>query len=176
MKNGLFFGLLAGIIYMIWIVVGGNIFPNLVYGSISSIIISSILAIIFMFLACQKEEAALDSSLRFGEAFLVCLTTYAVLNIIYGIGFKLYVESSLTAMANFVEITKASTADIMTKMGAPEDEIYKSMEELEESLPTIFSWKATFLTIFGGIVFPGALLALIVAALFSKFSTKQPTV
>ena len=175
MKNGLVFGLLAGIIYLGWIIIGGEMFPNLIYGSIPSITISSILTLIFMVFACQKEKSSFDGSLRFGEAFLVCLMTYAAFNIIYGIGFKFYMEGSATAMATFVDTTKTSMTELMTKMGTPEDEIFKAVEGIDKSLPTMFSWKTTLLNIFGTTIFPGALLALIVAAIFSKLSNNKST-
>ncbi len=176
MKNGLIYGIIAGVTYLVWVVIGGSTIPYLVYGSIPSILISSLFGIIFMILACRKEKAALNSSLRFGEAFLVCLMTYLAFNIIYAIGFKIYLEVSPSAMTSFIEITKTSTADLMAKMGAPEDEIFKSIEGLEESLPKLLTWKTTLLNIFGSTIFPGALIALIVAAIFSKFSKNPPTV
>ena len=176
MKNGLIFGILAGALYMTWIVIGDHVAPNLVYRPIPSIIISSLLIVAFMILACRKEKAALDGSIRFGEAFLVCMVAYTVFNFLYAIGFKLYVEASSAAMTNFIEITKASTADIMTKMGNSEDEIFQAMEGMERTLPTIFSWKTTVLNAFGTIIFPGGILALITAGLISKFSKNQPTV
>ena len=169
MKNGLIYGLIAGVLYMIWVIIGGNIFPNLIYGSIPVMIISSIVVIIFMALACQKEKTALDGSIQFGEAFLTCLMTYLVFNIVYGIGFKFYVDLSPTAMGTFLETTKQSTGDMLTMLGTPEDEVYKAMEDLDETLPLLFTWKNTLLGIFGGLVFPGGLLALIIAAITSKF-------
>ncbi len=172
MKNGLIFGALAGIFYLIWVIIGGKFFPYLIYGSIPMITISSLVVIAFMVFACQKEKAALDGFIRFGEGFLVCITVYAVFNLIYVIGFKIYMDSSPTAMANFLEITKTSTQDLLTKMGASEDQIFQSIEEFEENLSEMFTWKTTLLNFGVGIIFPGALLALITAGISSKFSKK----
>jgi len=173
MKNGLIFGSLAGVLYMVWVIIGGKFFPNFVYGSISGIITSSLVIVLFMVIACQREKSLLDGSIRFGEGFLVCMVTFAIFNLIYAIGFKIYLQATPSAMTTFMEVTKASTADLLAKMGTPEDQIFQSMEELESTFSNIFTWKTTLLNCVGGLIFPGALLALITAAISSKFSKKS---
>jgi len=170
MKNGLIYGLIAGLLYMAWVILGGKLFPNLIYGSIPSITISSLLILVFMILACQKEKAALDGSIRFGEGFLVCMAAYAAFNFVYAIGFKIYMDFTPSALATFIDITKASTEDLLTKMGAPEDQIFKSLEELDQNLTEMFTWKTTLLNFVAGLIIPGAILSLITAAISSKFS------
>ena len=174
MKNGFIYGLLAGMLYLIWVTLGSGAFPNLVFGTLSSITISSILIIIFMFLACQKEKNLLDGSIRFGEAFLTCLMAYFIFNLTYTIGFKFFLEFSPSAMSSFMEVSKAGTTDLLNKMGAGEDEIFQAVDDLEEKFIVMFSWKIIILNVIGGLVFPGAVLALIVAAITSKFPKKQP--
>lgn len=125
-----------------------------------------------MVLACRKEKALLDGTLQFGEAFLVCIAAYAAFNLVYTLGFKFYLEYSPTALETFIEVTKRSSTDLMTKMGAPEDEIFKSMENLDETLKMAFTWKTTLLNYFINLIIPGALLALITAGISSKFPKK----
>lgn len=174
MKNGLIFGVLAGITCMAWVIFFSNTFPNLVYGSLSSMSITSLVAILFMVLACQKEKTVLNGSIRFGEAFLVCMTTFAAFMFVYTIGFKSYLDLSPESMDTFLEITKQSTADLLKKMGASEDDIFKSIEELDETLQMAMTWQTTLLNYVVSLVFPGAILSLIVAGITSQFS-KTPT-
>ncbi len=173
MKNGLIYGTIAGILYMTWVVLGGGTFPYLVYGSLPVMGITALLSIGFMVLACQKEKALLDGSIRFGEAFLVCLSLYFAFNLIYAIGFKLFLDYSPSAMTDFLEVSKTSTADLLRKMGTNEDEIFQAVDSLEETLSQMFTWKTTIMNLIVGVIFPGALYALITAGITSKLSKKQ---
>ncbi len=173
MKNGLIYGTIAGILYMLWVVLGSGIFPYLVFGSLPVMGITAILSITSMMLACQKEKALLDGSIRFGEAFVVGLSVYFAFNFIYAIGFKLFLEYAPSAMANFLEVSKTSTADLLRKMGTNEDEIFQAIENLEETLMSMFTWKTTILNLIIGVIFPGALYALITGGITSKLSKKQ---
>lgn len=173
MKNGLIYGFIAGILYMAWVILFNGTFPNLIFASFQSIGITSLLAIIFMLIACQKEKAKLDGMIRFGEAFLVCLTTYAIFSLIYSIGFKFFVENSPDVMATFLETSKKSTENILTKLGTPEDQIFESLETMETTLENAFTWPATLINYVTSIIFPGALLALITAGITSKLSKKN---
>ena len=173
MKNGFIYGAIAGILYMTWVILGDRFFPYLVYGSLPVMAITALLTIGFMILACQKEKAFLDGSIRFGEAFLVCLSLYFAFNIIYAIGFKLFLDLSPSAMTNFLEVSKTSTADLLRKLGTNEDEIFQAVETLEEAISQMFTWKTTIMNLIIGVIFPGSLYALITAGITSKFSKKQ---
>lgn len=173
MKNGLIYGTIAGILYLLWVILGSGTFPYLVFGSLPVIAFTAVLSIIFMILACQKEKALLDGSIQFGEAFLVCLSVYFAFNLIYGIGFKFFIDYTPSAMASFLEVSKTSTADLLRKLGKNEDEIFQAVESMEKSILSMFSWKTTILNLIIGVIFPGALYALITAGITSKFSKKQ---
>ena len=172
MKNGFIYGLLAGILYMAWVILFNGIFPNLIFGPLPSIGISSLIAIIFMIIACQREKAKLDGSIRFGEAFMVCLTTYAVFGLVYTLGFKFYLENSPTVMALFLETSKKSTENFLTMIGTPEDQIFEAKEALDIAFEEAFTWSVTLINYVTSIIFPGALIALFIAGISSKFSKK----
>lgn len=158
---------------MAWVILFNGTFPNLIFGSFSSIGISSLVAIIFMFIACQKEKAKLDGTIRFGEAFLVSLTTYAIFSLIYVLGFKFYLENSPSVMASFLETTKKSTENLLKRLNTPEDQIFESIEAIEVTLAEAFTWSATLINYVVGIIFPGAVLALLTAGISNLFSKKS---
>lgn len=173
MKNGLIFGVAGGIIYVLWFVVFGGIFPNLIYAALPAMGISYTLVTILMFLACRKEQAVLDGSIHFGEAFLVCLATYAFYSLVNNVLVKIYLEFSPTAMATFLEYAKESSIAILEMTNMPEDMIFEEMEKWEEGKEEMLGWKKMFINYAITLIFPGALLALIIAGIKSKLSKQN---
>ena len=165
-KNGLIYGVLSIILTLVMYMVN----PKLMMDWKVSLLVGFGVSLFFMINAAREEKSLNDGILTYGEALKTTFTVLAVggiLGTIFAYILFNFIDPSLNDMMqqNIVETTES----MMKWLGAPEEEIDKAIEKLEEN-PASFT-PGTAALQYIQMLFLGLIYALIVSA----FVKKNPT-
>jgi len=171
MKNGLKYGLMAGIVMALIFIIVNFINPALNFYISFSLIVSSVVYLIFMIIAGMKERYFLGGELKFGEAFIVSMIVYAISSLIFSITTVLAVKFSPELLEVALEVSRESAESTMRMMGASEDQIIEAMEGqqgVNSEMSNPYEFSVAMISWLISLVFPGLLYAIISAAISKK--------
>ncbi len=128
-----------------------------------------IVSLIFMIIAGLEFRKNNQNVILYGEAFKVTFLTTIVgfaISSIFSFVLIKYIDTELLDV--LVEKYSASTQNLMSSMGAPEEEINKALEKMEEDMPKQFSGVGMIQSLLSN-----AVISAILAAIVSIFLRKD---
>ena len=166
-KNGLIYGVLSIIITLVLYMVN----PKLMKDWKISLLIGFGVSLFFMINAAREEKSLNDGILTYGEALKTTFTVLAVgsfLGTIFSYILFNFIDPSLLDLMQ--ETAIKTTESMMKSFGAPQEEIDKAIETMEDN-PVNFSPGRAAIQYISALFF-----ALIYALIVSAFVKKNPTV
>lgn len=173
LKNGLLLGATMSVIYLIVYLIK----PELNFGWLFSISLSILPPIFFIRKAILEQRQEYEGSITFGEAMTAGFPTFIIGSLIFtlvtvsiftidssykDLGNKIALDMQKEAMEKTFEIAAKFNANI------PEEEKQKAFTDLENNPQDVASISLNFLGFLTSLIFPGAIISLISAAILKR--------
>ncbi len=168
MKNGLINGLLAGLVSVVLFFIFNAIDPKLNFSMTYGLLASTVIYMIFMIRAGFQERKDMGGYLKFGEAFLITLVTFAIGSLINNVFLYIMMGLNPELLEVAMQTTMEATESTLRMAGMSEDQIALALEEQENNLDAakVYSLKNIFVSYLSGFVL--GLIYILIASVITK--------